>query len=375
MTTHDLAPFVTTFFTRHLPAERNASPHTIAAYRDTLKLLLRFLAASMHRSAAALHVEDLAPDRILAFLDDLETTRRNTIRTRNARLAAIHSFFRYVLDTEPALALLCQRVLAIPVKKAPRLVLGYLSDTQLAHVIAQIDRSTQVGERDYLLVALLYDTGARIQELLDLAPCDVRFAPPPFVRLFGKGRRERLTPLLPQTARLVRRFLAAAGRREDDTAPLIQNRNGQRLTRHGARYLLEKYVKRAHASLPSLARTRITPHTFRHTKAIASPPGGHPARHHQGLPGSRRREVHGGLRPERPRDEARRLGARRHPNTGRAQASSTLQGHPRLARFPVGIMWSAMRPRCSRNTLLIVFAPEAQHNAGLNISVLMQGSA
>ena len=159
MTTHDLAPFVTTFFTRHLPAERNASPHTIAAYRDTLKLLLRFLAASMHRTAAALHVEDLTPDRILDFLEDLETTRRNTIRTRNVRLAAIHSFFRYVLDTDPALALLCQRVLAIPVKKAPRPMLSYLSETELAHVLAQIDRSTQVGERDYLLVALLYDTG------------------------------------------------------------------------------------------------------------------------------------------------------------------------------------------------------------------------
>ena len=230
MTTHDLAPFVTTFFTRHLPAERNASPHTIAAYRDTLKLLLRFLAAAMHRRAAALHVEDLTPDRILDFLEDLETTRRNTIRTRNARLAAIHCFFRYVL--------------------------------------AQIDRSTQVGERDYLLVALLYDTGARIQELLNLAPCDVRFVPPPFVRLYGKGRRERLTPLLPQTARLVRRFLAAAGRREDETAPLIQNRNGQCLTRHGARYLLDKYVQRAQVSLPSLSRTRISPHTFRHTKAM-----------------------------------------------------------------------------------------------------------
>ena len=188
MTTHDLAPFVTTFFTRHLPAERNASPHTIAAYRDTLKLLLRFLAASTHRrTAAALHIEDITPDRILDFLADLETTRRNTIRTRNARLAAIHSFFRYVLDTEPALALLCQRVLAVPVKKAPRPVLGYLSDSELTHVLAQIDRSTQVGERDYLLVALLYDTGARIQELLDLAPCDIRFAPPPFVRLYGKG--------------------------------------------------------------------------------------------------------------------------------------------------------------------------------------------
>ena len=266
--THDLAPFVTAFFMRHLPAERNASPHTIAAYRDALKLLLRFVAISLHRSAAALLVEDLTPDRVLQFLADLETTRGNTIRTRNARLAGIHSFFRYVVDTEPALSLLCQRVLAIPVKKAPRPVLGYLTDTELALVLAQIDRSTHLGERDYLLVALLYDTGARIQELLNLAPCDVRFVAPAFVRLQGKGQRERLTPLLPQTARLVRRFLAAAGRREDETTPLIRNRNAQRLTRHGARYLLDKYVQRAQVSLPSLARARVSPHTLRHTKAM-----------------------------------------------------------------------------------------------------------
>ena len=268
MTTHDLAPFVTAFFLRYLPTERNVSPHTIAAYRDALKLFLRFLTAATSRPAATLHLEDLTPDRILQFLTDLETTRRNTIRTRNARLAAIHSFFRYVSDTEPAVALLCQRVLAIPVKKAVRPVLGYLSDTELAHVLAQIDRSTRAGERDYLLVALLYDTGARIQELLNVTPCDVRFAPPPFVRLLGKGQRERRTPLLPQTARLVRRFLAAAGRDEDDTAPLIQNRQGQRLTRHGARYLLDKYVRRAQVSIPSLARVRISPHTLRHTKAM-----------------------------------------------------------------------------------------------------------
>ena len=173
-----------------------------------------------------------------------------------------------MVDTEPALSRLCQRVLAIPVKKAPRPVLGYLTDTELAHVLAQIDRSTPRGERDYLLVALLYDTGARIQELLTLTPCDVRFAPPPFVRLQGKGRRERLTPVLPQTARLVRRFLATAGRREDETTPLIQNRHAQRLTRHGARYLLDKYVQRAQVSLPSLARARVSPHTLRHTKAM-----------------------------------------------------------------------------------------------------------
>lgn len=265
---HDLAPFVTTFFVRHLPTERNVSPNTTVAYRDTFKLLLRFVAKATRRSAETLQIEDLTPERLLQFLAMLETTRRNTTRTRNARLAAIHSFFRYLLDTEPALAALCQRVLAIPLKKTSHPVLTYLSDTELAHVLAQIDRSTITGERDYLLIALLYDTGARIQELIDLTPRDFRFAAPPFVRLRGKGRRERLCPLLAQTARLVSRFLASTGRHADDPAPLLQNCRGQRFTRHGARYLLQKYVKRARVSLPQLNRLRITPHTLRHTKAM-----------------------------------------------------------------------------------------------------------
>ena len=267
MSTHDLAPLVTGFFVRHLPIERNVSPHTIAAYRDTFKLLLRFIVGSTTRPAT-LQVEDLAPDRILQFLTALETTRRNTVRTRNARLAAIHSFFRYVLDLEPALAALCQRVLAIPLKKTTHPVLGYLTDKELGHLLAQVDRSTLTGERDYLFLALLYDTGARIQELLDLTPRDFRFTPPAFVRLRGKGQRERVSPVLPQTARLVTRFLSTSGRLLDEATPLLQNRHGHRLTRHGARYLLMKYVKRARLSLPNLDRLHISPHTFRHTKAM-----------------------------------------------------------------------------------------------------------
>jgi integrase/recombinase XerD len=265
---HDLAPLLTAFFVRHLPSERNVSAHTTAAYRDTFKLLLRFLAETTRHSADTLHVEDLTPERLLGFLATLEATRRNSIRTRNARLAAIHCFFRYVLDADPALAALCQHILAIPLKKTSHAVLPYLSDTELAHLLAQIDRSNLSGERDYLLVALLYDTGARIQELLDLTPRDFRFEAPPFVRLRGKGRRERLCPLLTQTARLVRRFLSTTGRRADEDTPLIQNRRGQRLTRHGARYLLQKYVQRARVSLPQLDRVRVSPHTLRHTKAM-----------------------------------------------------------------------------------------------------------
>lgn len=266
--TPDLATLITAFFVRHLAAEHNASPHTAKAYRDAIKLLLRFAADTSHRPIAGVTLEDLSPDLILRFLADLETTRRNTVRTRNARLAAIHSFFRYVLERHPECALACHRVLAIPVKKAARPLLGYLTAAELAHVLGQIDRTTIEGERDYLLLALLYDTGTRIQELLDLRPSDVRFEAPALARLHGKGRRERLCPLLPQSARLVSRYLARVGRPLEDPSPLFRNRYGQPLKRHGARYLLKKYLDAARLSMPSLRRSRISPHTLRHTKAM-----------------------------------------------------------------------------------------------------------
>jgi len=268
MTPPDLATLVTRFFVPHLAAERNVSPHTASAYRDALKLLLRFVAGVHGRPVARVTLADLTPEVLLAFLDHLETVRHNSVRTRNARLAVIHAFFRFVLDREPALATQCQRVLALPQKKTLRPRLGALSAEEVAHLLAQIDRGRPAGERDYLLLALLYDTGARIQELLNVTPHDFRFALPAYVRLVGKGRRERLCPLLPQTARLVTRFLQGQGRPQDDGEPLLQNRGGARLTRHGARYLLRKYLARAGASMPSLTRPGISPHTLRHAKGL-----------------------------------------------------------------------------------------------------------
>ena len=268
MTSPDLAPLVTAFFVRHLAAERNVSPHTTAAYRDALKLLLRFARDAAHRPVAALRFEDLTPELILQFLAHLEAARHNTVRTRNTRLAAIHSFFRYVLERDPALATPCQRVLAIPLKKTTRSVLGYLTEAELAHLLAQVDRGTPDGERDYLLLALLYDTGARIQELLDVTPRDCHLGSPPFVRIHGKGRRERLCPLLPQTARLITRFLARTKREADAATPLVTRRHGERLSRHGARYLLGKYLARARPSMATLNRPGVSPHTLRHTRAM-----------------------------------------------------------------------------------------------------------
>jgi len=263
-----LSTLLSTFFLRYLAAERGVSPHTSTSYRDAIKLLLQFSAIRCKRSVDQLAIEDLNAPVVLDFLSHLETSRTNTVRTRNARLAAVQTFFRYIAGQQPSLAALCSPVLAIPAKKALRPVLGYLSEQELGHLLAQVDRTARHGERDYVLLSVLYDTGARIQELLDLKPCDFHLDTPPFVRLRGKGRRERLCPLLPQSAQLVRKFVAARGRRLDDQEPLLQNRHRATLSRHGARYILLKYLRRAASSMPTLARTGISPHTMRHTKGM-----------------------------------------------------------------------------------------------------------
>jgi integrase/recombinase XerD len=263
-----LATLLSTFFLRYLAVERGVSPHTITSYRDSVKMLLRFSAVRYGRSVDQLAVEELTAPLVLDFLTDLETSRLNTIRTRNARLAAVQTFFRFVAGHEPALAALCGPVLAIPAKKTIHPVLGYLNEPELGHLLAQVDRSRKHGERDYVFLSVLYDTGARIQELLDLTPRDFHLEKPTFVRVRGKGRRERLCPLLPQSARLVRKFLSAHGRGLDEQQPFIQNGRGARLGRHGARYILLKYLRQAATSMPALARSKISPHTLRHTKAM-----------------------------------------------------------------------------------------------------------
>jgi site-specific recombinase XerD len=263
-----LFTLITDFFVTYLAAERDSSRHTVTAYRDAFKLLLSFTARLKDRTVDRLRFEDLSVEVILEFLNHLENDRRNTVSTRNVRLAAIHSFFRYVLGRDPALSALCHRVLAIPFKKSTRRVLGYLTEGEMKSLLAHIDRTTMDGERDYVLLALLYDTGARVQELLNTKPADFRLDSPAFVRITGKGRRERICPLLPQTARLVGRFLAEQERIVGDDGPCFMNRCGQKLSRHGARYLLKKHLAIAQQATPPLGRAGITPHTLRHTKAM-----------------------------------------------------------------------------------------------------------
>ncbi len=263
-----LHELITNFFVTYLAKERNVSRHTVIAYRDALKMLLSFAARFHSRTIDRLSFEDLTSDVILEFLNHLEHDRQNAVRSRNARLAALHSFFRYILSRDPALASFCQRVLVIPFKKTTQRTLGYLTEEEMKSLLAHVDRDMVHGERDYVLLALLYDTGARVQELLNLRPSDFRLESPAFVRITGKGRRERICPLLTQTARLVGRFIAEQGRAVENGDPCFLNRYGQKLSRHGVRYLLNKYLAIACQAMPRMDRSGISPHTLRHTKAM-----------------------------------------------------------------------------------------------------------
>lgn len=263
-----LAELVTAFFTRHLAAELNASPHTIVSYRDTFRFLLRHLAESTHQKISQLTCDDFTPEAILAFLENLERQRHNSTATRNARLAAIRSFFGYVVSRDPAAAAPARRVLSIPFKKAPGRIVGYLSEPELRAILGGPDRSTASGRRDYLVLALLYDTGARVQELVNLCPADFRLDRLPLVRIIGKGRKERIVPLLPAITKLVRHYLEESNRPPTDTTPLVHNYRGEKMNRSGVRFLIDKYCQQAAAQMPTLQRRAVSPHTFRHTKAM-----------------------------------------------------------------------------------------------------------
>jgi site-specific recombinase XerD len=263
-----LAELVTSFFTRRLAAELDASPHTILSYRDTFRLFLRYVAESTGRRVSQLILEDLAPETILDFLEYLEQRRNNSVPTRNVRLAAIRSFFSYAVTQDAAVAALAQRVLGIPFKKGPGRLLDYLSEEELRAILDGPDRSTPNGRRDYLVLALLYDTAARAQELLDLRPADFRLDRLPLVRMTGKGRKQRIVPLLPTTAKLVRNHLQETDRPPSDVSPLVRNYRGEKMARSGVRFLVDKYRHRAADQVPTLRRPGISPHTFRHTKAM-----------------------------------------------------------------------------------------------------------
>jgi site-specific recombinase XerD len=256
------------FFADHLPRVRGASPQTVQSYRDTFVLLLRFVAAHRRRSVIELDVEDLGPQAVLDFLHHLEAERHNVPATRNVRLAAIHAFFRYCAGEHPDRLELCQRVLAVPFKRARSRPVEYLEFEEIQAVLTTINRITAGGRRDYALLATMFNTGARVQEIVTLRVLDVRLQTPPHVRLFGKGRKERLCPLWPQTAEILSALLEERGGRPLPDDPLFRNSRGSRITRFGVRYILKKHCARAQAVTPTLAAKRLHPHSMRHSTAV-----------------------------------------------------------------------------------------------------------
>lgn len=263
-----LARTLRAFFAEHLPAVRGVSPHTVCSYRDAFTLLLRFLAERRGLSVVKLDFRDFSPDEIVAFLQHLERQRANCTATRNARLAAIHSFARFVATTSPEHLDLCQRIMAVPFKRARSRLVEYLEAAEVAAILAAPSRRTPDGRRDHALLLTLFNSGARVQELLDLTPADLQLVRPFQVRLRGKGRKERFCPLWPRTAKVLRAFMTNAGIDPGAASQLFRNHRGDPLTRFGVRYILRKYARVASSSVTTLAKKRIHPHVVRHTTAV-----------------------------------------------------------------------------------------------------------
>ena len=261
-----LAPTLEAFFTERLLAQRRASPHTVAAYRDGFCLLLAFAEAKTGRAPSKLKIEDLDASLVAAFLTHLERERSNSIRTRNARLAAIHSLFRFAALRHPEHAGLIERVLAIPPKHFERRIVSFLSDEEVDALLEAPDQRTFLGRRDHALLLLAIQTGLRVSELVGLRCEDVVLGVGAHVRCMGKGRKERVTPLLPTTAAVLRAWMKE--RAGEPADPLFPTRQGKVLSRYGVTVAVDRHVEAASASCPSLSRKSVSPHVLRHTAAM-----------------------------------------------------------------------------------------------------------
>ena len=262
----DLAPVLQEFFTRRLISQRQASPRTIAAYRDTFRLLLGFAAGRAGKQPSALSLADLDAPMVTAFLEHLEAVRGNTARTRNARLAAIHSMFAYAALRCPEHGALIQRVLAIPGKRRDRATVTYLTEDEAGALLAACDQRTRIGRRDHAMLALAIQAGLRVSELTGLTCADIRLRTGPHVHCTGKGRKERATPLTTLTVAVLRGWLTEHSGALHD--PLFPTRTGAILSRDAIEYRLAQHLATARRACPSLRDKHITMHTLRHTAAM-----------------------------------------------------------------------------------------------------------
>ena len=261
-----LAPLLQAFFSERLQNQRRASPNTIAAYRDTFRLLLRFAHKHIGKAPCHLLVADLDASVINAFLDYLQTERNNAIRTRNARLAAIRSFFRFAATRLPDHLGLIQRVLAIPQKRADKKLVAFLDRKEIDALLNAPDRSTWIGRRDFTLLSVAIQTGLRVSEITALRRHDLQLGPGAHLRCLGKGRKHRCTPLTKQTVAALADWMQTCPRKPDD--PLFPSRRGGHLSRDAVERLVAKYAHRAAPCCPSLENKHVTPHVLRHTTAV-----------------------------------------------------------------------------------------------------------
>ena len=254
------------FFSKRLIAQRQASPHTVASYRDTFRLFLRYAHDCTKKPASTLTLAELDAPLILGFLDHLECQRQNHARTRNARLSAIRSFLHYAALHDPTTLPVIQRSLAIPTKRFDRPLVGFLSREELEAILAAPDSSTWTGRRDHVLFATMYNTGARVSEIINVRVGDVTLDQSSSIHLHGKGRKERAVPLWKTTAKRLKEWLSHV--QGNPEAPLFPNRHGRMLTRSGVEDRLRAAVEIAATHCPSLEKRRVSPHVLRHTTAM-----------------------------------------------------------------------------------------------------------
>ena len=261
-----LAPTLQAFFIERMITQRDSSPRTIAAYRDTFRLLLAFASERTGKQPCELDIDDLDAPLIGAFLNHLEAERGNSATTRNARLAAIHSLYKYAALRHPEHLATIGRVMAIPFKRHQRRGLTYLNADEIKALLAAPDQSTWLGRRDRALLLLAIQTGVRVTELVTLRVGEISLGTGAHIKIEGKGRKRRATTLTPETIAVLREWLTERQGQPED--PLFPTRQGQPLTRSGVRQLLSKHIATAAAGCPSLKDKSVSPHTLRHTNAM-----------------------------------------------------------------------------------------------------------
>ena len=266
ITPASFAPLLERFFTHRLMQQRQASPHTVGSYRDTFRQLLKFTQQRLHKAPSNLAFEQIDAPLIVAFLDHLEKNQGLSTRSRNLRLTAIHSFFRYAALEMPAHSAQIQRVLAIPSKRFTRALVHFLSRPEVDALLAAPDRQTWRGRRDHAFILMAAQTGLRLSEMTGLQRQDILLGTGAHVRVIGKGRKERCTPLAKPTVSALKAWLREPQRGSQQT--VFPNARGERLTVHGVQYMLSKHSATASRSCPSLKQKRVTVHVLRHTVAM-----------------------------------------------------------------------------------------------------------